>query len=311
MAAAAPFKRILIGYLPTPQGADARALGVDLAAACGADLLLASVVSAVWIENIGEQTGPAVIHSGERDRASSALTEEAEKLAEAPGVGHFERRLEASRSPARGLHDLAAGEQADLVVVGSSHHGPVGRVLLGSVGERLLTGSPCAVAVSSRGYAERASRQLATIGVAFDGSPESRLALRTAHALAARTGASLQALMVVELPSTLAGQFVPLPGLEMQEVIERADAMQRQEQAARSILGDALHDLGAGVETAHEILVGADPAESILGLAVDADLLVMGSRGYGPVRRTLVGSVSHAVLRRAQCPVLITPRSES
>ena len=57
-----PFTRVLVGYVPTEQGADARALGVDLAAASGADLLLVSVVAAVWIEHIGEQTGPAVVH---------------------------------------------------------------------------------------------------------------------------------------------------------------------------------------------------------------------------------------------------------
>ena len=43
-----PFARILVGYVPTEQGTDARALCVDLAAACSADLLLVSVVAAVW-----------------------------------------------------------------------------------------------------------------------------------------------------------------------------------------------------------------------------------------------------------------------
>jgi len=122
-----PFARILVGYVPTEQGADARALGVDLAASCGADLLLVSVVSAVWIEHIGEQTGPAVIHSGQRERAASALKEAADELAAVPRMGHVERRLEASGSPARGLHDTAVSEQADLIVVGSTHHGPLGQ----------------------------------------------------------------------------------------------------------------------------------------------------------------------------------------
>jgi hypothetical protein len=44
----------------------------DLAAACGGDLLLVSVVAAVWIENIGEQTGPAVVDGGERERRVGA-----------------------------------------------------------------------------------------------------------------------------------------------------------------------------------------------------------------------------------------------
>ena len=42
---------------------------------------------------------------------------------------------------------------------------------------------------------------------------------------------------------------------------------------------------------------------------VDLDLLVVGSRGYGPLRRTLVGSVSDELVRTAPCPVLV-PRGQ-
>ena len=64
-----PFGRIVVGYLPTEQGADARALGVDLARAGGAALLLVSVVSALWIEYGTNKTGPALVHSVRRQRA--------------------------------------------------------------------------------------------------------------------------------------------------------------------------------------------------------------------------------------------------
>ncbi len=304
-----PFAHILVGYVPTEQGADARALGVDLGAACGADLLLVSVVAAVWIEHIGEQTGPAVVHSGERERAASALKEAAAELAGVAGIGHLERRLEASSSPARGLHDTAVSEQADLIVVGSSHHGPLGRVLLGSVGERLLSGAPCAVAVAPRGYAVRKPRDLGMIAVAFDGSPEARVALRAAHDLASRTGAAVRGLMVIEPPAAIPGQFVPLAGLEPLVTIERAEALQRQELAARAALDSAVHDLGDGATIEQDVLFGTDPASVLLDVAgTDIDLLVLGSRAYGPMRRALAGSVSSAVVRHAPCPVLVTPR---
>jgi nucleotide-binding universal stress UspA family protein len=305
----APFARILVGYVPTEQGADARALGVDLAAACGADLLLVSVVAAVWIEHIGEQTGPAVVHSGARERAGSALKEAAGELAGRAGLAHVERRLEASSSPARGLHHTAVAEQADLIVVGSSHHGPVGHVLLGSVGERLLSGAPCALAIAPRGHALRESRRIGVIAVAFNGSPEAHHALRAAHELARRTDAALRVLMVVEPPAAIPGHFVPLPGLEPLIGIERAEAMQRQEQAAQNALDSALAALGGGPAIARHVLFGTDPAAAILDTArTGVDLLVLGSRAYGPVRRALVGSVSSAVVRRTPCPVLVTPR---
>jgi nucleotide-binding universal stress UspA family protein len=305
-----PFGRILVGYVPTEQGADAEGLGVDLALASSADLLLVSVISGLLIERVGEAIGPSLVHRGGRDRAASALKEAASELAGTRGLGHVDRRVEVSSSPSRGLHETAAAVQADLVVVGSSHHGPVGRVLLGSVGERLLTGAPCAVAIAPRGYAARDSRTIRVIAVAFDGSPEAQLALRTGHELARLTEAGLQVLMVIEPPAAIPGQFVPFPGLEPVIVMERAEALQHQEQAAHNALDGALAEIadrGASIE--RRILFGTDPASAILELAhANVDLLLLGSRAYGPVRRVLVGSVSSTVARHAPCPVLVTPR---
>jgi nucleotide-binding universal stress UspA family protein len=55
------------------------------------------------------------------------------------------------------------------------------------------------------------------------------------------------------------------------------------------------------------LLVHADPAEALTEAASDLDLLVLGSRGYGPVKGTLVGSVSASVMAAAPCPVLVVP----
>ncbi len=308
--AANPFARVLVGYVPSEQGADARALGVDLAAACDADVLLVSVVTAVWIEHIGQQTGPAMIHSGQRERAASALKEAADELAAIPELGRAERRLEASSSPARGLHDTAVSEQANLIVVGSTHHGPLGRVLLGSVGERLLAGAPCAVAVAPRGHAARERRPIRLIAVAFDGSPEAQIALGTAHELATRTGATLRVVMVIEPPAAIPGHFIPLPGLEPLVTIERGEALQHQEQAAETALDSTLNALDNESSIERQILVSSDAAGAILERArADVDLLVLGSRAYGPIRRALTGSVSSAVVHHAPCPVLVMPRA--
>jgi nucleotide-binding universal stress UspA family protein len=304
-----PFTRIVVGYLPTEQGADARALGVDLATACDSDLLLVSVVPAVWIEQIAAQTGPAAVYSGQRERAASALRKAAEALAATPGIGHVERRLEASSSAARGLHDTAVPRHADLIVVGSSHHGPLARVLLGSVGEQLLSGEPCAVAVAPRGRAARDPGPFNTIAAAFDGSPEAHIALRTAHGLAMRTGASLHVVMVIKPPDAIPGRFVPVPGFEPLVTIERAEALQRQELAAQAALDSALRELGDHTAVEQHVLFDSDPADAILEVAsAGVDLLVLGPRAYGLARRTPVRSVSAAVVRHAPCPVLVTPR---
>jgi hypothetical protein len=97
-----PFARIVVGYVPTAQGVDARTLGVDLAAVCGAELLLVSVVGAVWLEHVGEQRGSVVVDGSERERAASALEQAAAELEGVSGVGAVKRRLQPSGSPARG-----------------------------------------------------------------------------------------------------------------------------------------------------------------------------------------------------------------
>jgi len=83
----------------------------------------------------------------------------------------------ADGSPAGVMHRLAGELGAAAVVVGSTHRGAVGRVLIGDVAAGLLHGAPCPVLVAPRGY-DAAGAQLHRIGVAYDGNPESDDALR-------------------------------------------------------------------------------------------------------------------------------------
>jgi nucleotide-binding universal stress UspA family protein len=57
------------------------------------------------------------------------------------------------------------------------------------------------------------------------------------------------------------------------------------------------------------VIEEGDVVDGLTGQAVELDLLVIGSRGYGPIRRVLLGGVSTAVTRFCPCPVLVTPRS--
>ena len=66
-------------------------------------------------------------------------------------------------------------------------------------------------------------------------------------------------------------------------------------------------DLPDGVAATTERLTG-DPAELLAEYSKHVDLLVVGSRGYGPLRAVLAGGVGGRVLRTAHCPVIIVPR---
>ena len=82
-------------------------------------------------------------------------------------------------------------------MVGSSHRGAVGRVVPGSVGESLLSGAPCAVAIAPRGFTAEDLGSRGVIGVGIDHSHESRLALREAVRLAELLGLRLRLITVV------------------------------------------------------------------------------------------------------------------
>jgi nucleotide-binding universal stress UspA family protein len=191
-------------------------------------------------------------------------------------------------SAGRGLHYLAEAGDADLLVVGSSIRSFAGRVLLGDVTRASLVGAPCAVAVAPREYAQE-DAALAQIGVGYDGTPESEAALAFARELAGLRGASVRAMTVVE-PS-YAGL---LRGMARREASEHE-------------LAEAKADLAAldGVEG--EVALGL-AGEELATFGAGVDLLVVGSRGYGPIRSLMLGSTAGYLASNARCPLLVLPR---
>ena len=89
-----------------------------------------------------------------------------------------------TRRPGRRCIGRAEEQGCDLIVVGSCSRGLLGRVMLGDDTRGALNGAPCAVAIAARGYGE-SPVALATVGVAYNGSEESRAALALAQELAA------------------------------------------------------------------------------------------------------------------------------
>jgi nucleotide-binding universal stress UspA family protein len=100
------------------------------------------------------------------------------------------------------------------------------------------------------------------------------------------------------LPALVAGILTPS---------EQALARQGLEEAARTALDDALAAIGPDTRAEGRLLSG-QVAEALAGAAADCDLLVCGARGQGPLRTLVLGSVSHELVRKAPCPVLVVPR---
>jgi nucleotide-binding universal stress UspA family protein len=230
-----------------------------------------------------------------REVAESTFEQIREHL---PSVPERRMQLFPDSSPAAGLHAFAERERAALIVVGSSHQSRIGRIVVGGTGERLLSGASAPVAVAPAGYAA-AGRGLQVVGCGFDGSPESHRALAWAAELARTTSARLRVLSVYE--PTLAASVAfggRLPTASINEVLRR----QQEEELARAVSA-----LDADID-ASETLLDGDPQDLLAGESAELDLLAVGSRGYGPLRAVLLGSVSSALVRSAQSPLVVVPR---
>lgn len=273
---------IVVGVERSDRSRDALALARTLARALSTRLILVAV------------------HPGDvRSRALAQGAEAAlEWVARPLGGVVAESRAVACNSVPHGLQRVADAEGALAIVVGPSHRGPLGRIVPGSVGERLLHGSPCPVAVAPRGYWGDAYAGIKTVGVGYTAVPEATEALSAAVGLAARTGAAVRVLSVVEPPAVSA--TLPLGwGIGEQEATEREHLTLR--------MSRAIEDVAAAVEISGDVVDGyAD--DELAQLSREVDLLVCGSRGQGLLGSVMLGNVSTGVLRKACCPVLVVPR---
>ena len=290
---------VLVGYEGGEASRDALALARLLALALEAELHAVAVVVHAPLEVEGPVYARLLREETERFEG-----EIREQLGDLPA-----RTLVVPAASAAGaLHGLAERKGASLIVLGSTHRGALGRVMPGSVGERLLAAGPSAVAVAPRGFASRAEPLLRTLGVAWTEGHESDRALALAAELAERAGAELRLLSVVEPVSQ-----VPLesPGaVAAWSALARSfEQAEEQERAERERQLTALENrLAPGIKASAELLRG-DPVERLVESSADLDLLLLGSRAYGPLRRVLLGSVSSPLLRRAECPVIVVPRA--
>jgi nucleotide-binding universal stress UspA family protein len=278
------FNKIIVGVDGREGGRDALALAARLADLFGGDLVAVHAYASDIFARRG--TTPdleSIAHGDAQDLIAGEL--------ESVGVEAHPVALP-DGSPGRALHLVAKRQHGDLIVVGSARRGPIGRVLAGDVTMGTLHGAQCPVVVAPRGHDERGA-ELQAIGVGYDGSPEARAAVDLASALAVAGNASLRVIRVVA-PAAPGGAVLSY----RPDWAERLVDAQRQLDAVLAELGE----MATG-----EVLVG-DPATDLAYAGKDLDLLVTGSRGYGPARRLMLGSTSSRLVREAPCPVLVLTR---
>lgn len=189
---------------------------------------------------------------------------------------------------------LEASRDADLVVVGSRGHGGFRGLILGSVGVQTATHADCPVVIV-RGVPEKPD---GPVLVGVDGSELARAALGFGFDYASRHGLPLLAVHAWQVPpyDTLA-----MPGaVPIDALTEVEDDELRL--TAESMAG--YRESYPDVEVEQRVVEG--PAAKILvDAAADASLVVVGSHGRGEFLSALLGSVSHAVIHKVDCPVAV------
>lgn len=279
---------IVVGVDGRSGSKDALALAATFAEHTGGDLQLVHAHGYGHLEHI-------LGDDGYRALVRTAFNATFYQVRAVVGEGHArEMRAIPDTSAAAGLQRIAASEGAQLIVVGASSRMGLGRLRPGSIGERLLSGASVPVAIAPAGYSY-GERRLATVACAFDGSPESRLALDWADGLARRDDAQLR---VISVHSPVAFGDLGLDGTVSRRSINEALREEVEGEQLAAITG----------RRAHAVVLSGTPAKELARASREADILVMGSRGYGPVRATLLGGVSQYVIRHASCPVVVCPR---
>jgi nucleotide-binding universal stress UspA family protein len=273
------FDNVLVGVDGRPGGDDAVALARQLAAP-GARVTLVKIYGSVsWPPGSG-----GIFLDDQRSEAQAFLARERDRWPGATTV------CASASTVGRGLHELAADRGADLIVVGSTHRGIPGKVFIGDNTRAAFYGAPCAIAIAPHGHAT-AETPLGRIGVGYDDTTESHRALATARSIAESTGAGVTVMWVVG-PEEVR-QTAPLPADWPSATAALVDQAQRLLDAIDGVAG---------------IAVSGGPREELTRLGDEVDLLIVGSRGYGPLGCVLHGSVSSYLERHVSSALLILPR---
>lgn len=284
---------VIVGY----DGSEGSALALQWAATTAVQRGRTLEVVTTW------SMPPADLGMGASALVQQDLVDELRKEAQA---ANDEGLTVAAQLGANAVGEVIAGrpasvlvhlsEDAEMVVVGSHGSGGLTGFLLGSVSRQIATHASCPTVVMRPVAADAADM---VVGV--DGSAHSLKALRWAFEQASFTGLSLHVLHSWEIPPTWS--MVEVPSYEPEVLIrDYGNAELRDTSEAMAGFRDDFPD----VKVRQEVMKGS-PVKALVKASEHAQLVVVGSRGLGGFRGLLLGSVSHAVVHKAACPVAVVP----
>lgn len=298
--------QIVVGVNENPQSQDALALAIALATATDATLVIANIypiaydypsaahVDAEWRAYLVEQANATLAWASEQLPAG----------VEAASVIH------PHRSSGVGLIEVAQARAADMIVIGSAPGGLEDHIQGGSTSDQLLHGSPVPVAMAPLGYRSWAPQEIGRALVAYQHGEDSESMLAsTVAALSRRQRKVSDHLELLSLSD-------PLPH-RLRETLAAND----RDDLAAQLNAHAHSSLASGEAFIHQATGTTEPIKStvlsadnvVRSLAKfdwhDDDVLVIGSRRTGPIRRVFLGDMTYKLIRAATVPVIVMPRS--
>lgn len=270
----------------------------------GSDVEIVSVVPADAELFGGPWPAAAYVQSTEvRDRLMAELRRQLEIAASAvrrDGLSVRTRLLEGR--PASEVVRLAAQGDVDIVILGARGHGVLERMLLGSVSAEVVDRAPCPVLVARR-------RPSSRVLLGTDGSRDAQHAIDFLAASGLWRGATVRVASVIDLPTTWWLGVAPMDAVAAAEPSTAAQVEAKRH--GQEVAQTAATRLVAEGYTADAVVREGDSAGTIVAEAIawKADVIVVGTRGHGLLKRFLLGSTARNVLHHAPMSVLIV-RSE-
>ena len=286
--------RLVVGYLATPGGADAVALGVRLARSLGAELDVCMVLPP-------DRGVPAMVPTGGYEEL---LAEQAgewlnEALAGVPDDVVAHSHVSVSDSTADGLINEVKRLGAQAVVVGGSGGGLAGSYSLGSVVNELLHSAHVPVAVAPKGTRLSAVERVREVTCAIGERAGAGTLLN----------AAVRACKAADVPLRL----VSLVALDPMFGSLRGDADALRERAmnhARRALEEAKESLPEGFSVTATVAEGVSVEDAVSRLPWhDGDVIMVGSSRLAAPRRLFLGSTAAKMLRVLDVPMVVVPRT--
>ena len=291
--------KLLVAYIATSGGADAVALGSSLARTLDAELELCVVIPPDPHATGADEQSDIDKLSDALDHAAQAWLDDAAAMI--PDDIETTATIATDANPALGLIRQAQKSGADVIVMGGSGGGILGRHTLGSVVNGMLHSSPIPVALAPLGFSHVGAEKVRELTVMIGHRPGTDLLFQTA------IRAGLRAHRPIRMVSLVALDEVQ-PWADTPDELAVSDARKH----AQSTLDEALRRLPTDFPISSTIAQGHTIEEAVSSLEWhDGDVIVVGSSRLAAPNTIFLGSTASKILRALSIPMIVVPGTDA